>query len=169
MPSFITLFTVLLISAYVEAHPVSGIESYASDARQLVRVNDNGEVSTQYGYPLWLDGADSAPWKTTDDAHPVMPDTGVTRHYDFTLSREWLAPDGVFRDMFSINGQFPGPLIEANWGDMIEVVVHNNITGPQEPTSLHWHGLLQRETPWADGALGVSQSSDRRVSTRLGI
>lgn len=27
----------------------------------------------------------------------------------------------------------------------------NNITGPEEGTALHWHGILQKETPWFDG------------------
>jgi len=59
--------------------------------------------------------------------------------------------------MILINNQFPAPTIEANWGDNIEVTVRNNITGPQEGTSLHWHGLLQKETPWMDGVPSISQ------------
>lgn len=56
-----------------------------------------------------------------------------------------------------VNGQFPGPVIEANWGDWIEVVLRNNITNPPEGTALHWHGLLQKETPWYDGVPAVTQ------------
>ena len=56
-----------------------------------------------------------------------------------------------------INGQFPGPTIEANWGDTIQVTVENRIIGPEEGTSLHWHGLLQKETPWYDGVPAVQQ------------
>ncbi|OKL62274.1 hypothetical protein UA08_02861 [Talaromyces atroroseus] len=57
-----------------------------------------------------------------------------------------------------INGQFPGPLIEADWGDTISVTVANNIdTDTAEGMTLHWHGLLQRKTPWMDGVPGVSQ------------
>jgi FtsP/CotA-like multicopper oxidase with cupredoxin domain len=54
-----------------------------------------------------------------------------------------------------INGAFPGPTIEANWGDWIEVIVHNDL--PDEGTSLHWHGLLQTQTPWFDGVPSVQQ------------
>ena len=39
-----------------------------------------------------------------------------------------LAPDGVSRQMIVINGQFPGPLIEANEGDTIIVNVQNDLT-----------------------------------------
>jgi FtsP/CotA-like multicopper oxidase with cupredoxin domain len=45
--------------------------------------------------------------------------------------------------MLVINGAFPGPTLEANWGDMFQITVHNNLP---EGTSLHWHGLLQQNT-----------------------
>lgn len=54
-----------------------------------------------------------------------------------------------------MNGAFPGPTIEANWGDYIEVTVHNAL--PNEGTSIHWHGLLQHETPYYDGVPGTQQ------------
>ena len=61
------------------------------------------------------------------------------------------------KDVLLINGQFPGPTIEANWGDTITVTVNNAITDPEEGTALHWHGLLQTGTPWEDGVPAVSQ------------
>jgi len=33
---------------------------------------------------------------------------GVVRHYNFTVSREVLAPDGYQKGVILINGQFPG-------------------------------------------------------------
>jgi FtsP/CotA-like multicopper oxidase with cupredoxin domain len=48
-----------------------------------------------------------------------------------------------------------GPTIEANWGDWIEVTVTNNIEN--EGTSIHWHGLLQTNSPWMDGVPGNTQ------------
>jgi len=85
----------------------------------------------------------------------------VIRAYDFTVKREQKAPDGYLKNVLIINGQFPGPLIEANWyepfltvitvqvwyyfrGDTIQVTVHNQITGPEEGVALHWHGILQK-------------------------
>ncbi|KAL8627715.1 hypothetical protein Q9189_006582 [Teloschistes chrysophthalmus] len=82
---------------------------------------------------------------------------GVFRNYDFTLKRGFIAPDGVNKSVILINGQFPGvsremvsilqrlltavqPTLEANWGDMFQITVHNQITGPEEGTALHWHG-----------------------------
>lgn len=46
---------------------------------------------------------------------PTMPDTGVTRTYDFHLAYQTIAPDGIPRSGLVINGQYPGPLVEANW------------------------------------------------------
>lgn len=81
----------------------------------------------------------------------------MTRNYDFTISRGVLAPDGYQRDVLLVNGAFPGPTIEANWGDKIVITVHNNITDPEEGTTVHWHGFLQTDTPWQDGIPGVTQ------------
>lgn len=60
-------------------------------------------------------------------------------------------------------GQFPGPTIEANWGDWFEITVNNNL---DEGTSIHWHGLLQKLSPWMDGVPGISQSPVRKASTK---
>ncbi|CZS91847.1 related to laccase precursor [Rhynchosporium agropyri] len=85
------------------------------------------------------------------------PNTGVIRTYDFTVTRGQIAPDGYMQNVILVNGQFPGPQIEANWGDVIQVTIHNKITGPEEGTAFHWHGMLQKETPWYDGVPGVQQ------------
>ena len=47
--------------------------------------------------------------------------------YDLSVERATLAPDGVEREMLVFNGQFPGPVIEADWGDWIQVRVTNNL------------------------------------------
>jgi FtsP/CotA-like multicopper oxidase with cupredoxin domain len=74
----------------------------------------------------------------------------VQRSYD------WI--DGFNKSVIYINGQFPGPMIEANWGDTISVTVENLIeTDIAEGLSLHWHGLRQANSQWADGVPGVSQ------------
>ena len=45
--------------------------------------------------------------------------------------------------MVVVNQQYPGPTMEANWGDWWEITVQNNL---DEGTSIHWHGLLQVNT-----------------------
>ncbi|EXJ66009.1 uncharacterized protein A1O5_10986 [Cladophialophora psammophila CBS 110553] len=119
------------------------------DAPYLPRFLENNPLPHKY------------PWgkASVNETNPYVevPNTGFIRSYHFVLSRGWVAPDGVQNWGVLINGQFPGPLIEANWGDTIQVTVENKITGPEEGTSLHWHGLLQKETPWFDGVPSVSQ------------
>ncbi|ELR04443.1 hypothetical protein GMDG_06756 [Pseudogymnoascus destructans 20631-21] len=103
---------------------------------------------------------DGFPWKlcSANNTDPKdAPNTGVTRYYDFTIKRGKAAPDGYEKEVILINGEFPAPTIEANWGDWIEVKVKNEITGPEEGTSLHWHGLFQKETPWYDGVPSITQ------------
>ena len=101
------------------------------------------------------------PWggatAATTNPYEWSPTTGVIRRYDLTISRGYLAPDGVNKSVLLINGQFPAPKLEANWGDTFEIRVNNKITGPEEGTALHWHGLLQRDTPWFDGVPSVQQ------------
>ncbi|KAI7717496.1 laccase-like multicopper oxidase, partial [Hortaea werneckii] len=109
-------------------------------------------------------GGSPRPWGNRDakNCNPydvnAIPNTGVTRQYDWTVTNTTLAPDGVELPLLVVNGQFPGPTIEANWGDWIEVTVHNQLTGEyEEGTSIHWHGFLQTGTPYYDGTPGISQ------------
>ncbi len=55
-------------------------------------------------------------------------------------------------DAWGFNGTVPGPLMEANEGDRVRGVFHNNLP---EMTAIHWHGF---EVPMEmDGSLGVGQ------------
>ena len=76
------------------------------------------------------------------------------REYWWIIQDTEFNPDGVYRPMLLINGQFPGPLIECNEGDTIIVHVHNLGINA---TSFHWHGIYQNGTNWMDGTVGVTQ------------
>ncbi|XP_027352757.1 laccase-7-like [Abrus precatorius] len=54
----------------------------------------------------------------------------------------------------AVNGQFPGPTINVNEGDT--VIVHVLNEGPYNIT-IHWHGLFQFLSAWADGPEYVTQ------------
>ena len=45
---------------------------------------------------------------------------------------------GAWMNVWGFNGSMPGPVIEANQGDRVRIIVTNNLP---EPTSMHWHGL----------------------------
>ncbi|QIX01866.1 hypothetical protein AMS68_007383 [Peltaster fructicola] len=87
--------------------------------------------------------------------YEVAPKTCRTVEYNFTVSGAMIAPDGVERYAMLINGQFPGPLIEANWGDWIVVNYYNALT--DNGTSIHFHGMRQNYTNEADGATSSTQ------------
>ncbi|KAJ5418698.1 uncharacterized protein N7487_002248 [Penicillium crustosum] len=84
----------------------------------------------------------------------VSHSNAILRTYNLTVHNDVKAPDGVSREVFLINGQLPGPLIEADEGDDLEIFVKNDL--PVD-TSLHWHGILQRGSPDMDGVPGVTQ------------
>lgn len=153
--------------------PVSSIQPTWSPPADPITLDEQGGESTwgtlkQKTFPRWLDDSngkpyEEAPWgdRTTKNSDATVkedvPTTNVTRYYEWTVTRTQLSPDGVLRDMIVVNNAFPGPAIEANWGDWIEVTVHNAITGPEEGTAMHWHGMLQRGSQWEDGTPGISQ------------
>ncbi|KAH0353669.1 laccase precursor, partial [Aureobasidium melanogenum] len=94
-----------------------------------------------------------------DDSYAVTPKTCNTVEYSLDLTECEVAPDGVSRKALCINGQFPGPLLEASWGD--EVVVHVTNSMTRNGTSIHWHGIRQNYTNEMDGVVGVTQCALR--------
>lgn len=75
--------------------------------------------------------------------------------FNLEVTEQSYAPDGHKRNMLLVNGQFPGPTIEANWGDTIQVTVKNSIKG--NGTSIHWHGMRQYKTNSQDGTNGITE------------
>ncbi|KAL4556278.1 hypothetical protein LXL04_038925 [Taraxacum kok-saghyz] len=66
------------------------------------------------------------------------------------------APDCIEKDhIIGINGRFPGPPINARVGDNVVVYLTNKLH--DEGVVIHWHGIRQLETPWADGTASISQ------------
>lgn len=68
---------------------------------------------------------------------------------------EILTVDGVYKLLFAINGELPGPPIVVYEGQTIEVSVKNGLSN--EAFTIHWHGMIQKNTPWMDGASMVTQ------------
>ncbi|GLJ16993.1 hypothetical protein SUGI_0293920 [Cryptomeria japonica] len=54
----------------------------------------------------------------------------------------------------TVNGQFPGPTIEVHEGDNLVVEVHNNVS---YDVTIHWHGVKQLKSCWADGPAYITQ------------
>ncbi|KAL2055956.1 hypothetical protein ABVK25_003598 [Lepraria finkii] len=83
--------------------------------------------------------------------------------YDIHTDYESVFPQGIHREYWLnvtdkakvLNGSYPGPLIEACWGDDITVHVTNYVK--TNGSTIHWHGLRQFHTNEADGVNGVTQ------------
>ncbi|KAJ4300009.1 hypothetical protein N0V90_005257 [Kalmusia sp. IMI 367209] len=83
-----------------------------------------------------------------EDDFPV----GITRTFNLEISEKTVSPDGFPKVAQVVNGQFPGPLIEACWGDTIVVNVKNTIKN--NGTTVHFHGLRMFHENAFDGANG---------------
>ncbi|KAJ1259631.1 hypothetical protein BS78_10G170400 [Paspalum vaginatum] len=96
-------------------------------------------------------------------AHPVAaarspaaaPVTPAPTTHKWNVEYIMWAPDCKQRVMVGINGMFPGPNITAKAGDEIVVEVTNHLH--TEGVVIHWHGIRQIGTPWADGTASISQ------------
>lgn len=61
----------------------------------------------------------------------VVTDVPQIREFYWNITAATGSPDGYARQIFAVNNQFPGPLIEANEGDTIVVHVENLLELPQ--------------------------------------
>ena len=61
----------------------------------------------------------------------------------------------TYRAYIGVNGLVPGPTLIVYEGQAMIVLVENRLIS--ETTSIHWHGMDMRNTPWMDGALLISQ------------
>ncbi|KAK3388473.1 multicopper oxidase-domain-containing protein [Sordaria brevicollis] len=87
---------------------------------------------------------------------------GIQRHYHVNIAKHTIAPDGNPKEARLFNGTYPGPLIEACWGDTVIVHVTNNLD--DEGSVIHWHGLRQYYNNDQDG-VGMTQCPIARGST----
>ncbi|KAG1735550.1 laccase [Suillus lakei] len=76
-----------------------------------------------------------------------------------TIGNNVIAPDGFERSATLVNGIFPGPLITAQKGDNFAIEVVNELEDETmfRSTSVHWHGIYQNGTNYADGTSFVTQ------------
>ncbi|KAG2311219.1 hypothetical protein Bca52824_022776 [Brassica carinata] len=81
--------------------------------------------------------------------------SAAVRQYDWEVEYKFGWPDCKEGMVMAINGQFPGPTIHALAGDTIVVHLTNKLA--TEGLVIHWHGIRQLGSPWADGAAGVTQ------------
>ena len=92
----------------------------------------------------------------TDYENEALAPVGITRKYFLNLTDATIAPDGTPNTAAKLfNGTYPGPWIQACWGDTIEVEVLNSMK--DNGTTIHWHGIRQLNTVAMDGVNAVTQ------------
>ncbi|ETN46174.1 uncharacterized protein HMPREF1541_00358 [Cyphellophora europaea CBS 101466] len=77
-----------------------------------------------------------------------------TVKFEIDLTWEDVSPIGDSKKGILVNGTSPGPALKASVGDTVEFLVHNNL---ETETTIHFHGITQAKTPWADGVPGLTQ------------
>ncbi|KAG5762735.1 hypothetical protein H9Q72_009171 [Fusarium xylarioides] len=103
----------------------------------------------------WLKGPYEQNFTINTDYENFWP-IGITREYHLNVTDQSINGDGVDNPFGKVfNGKYPGPWIQACWGDLIKVTVHNHLK--YNGTTIHWHGLRQLETFEMDGVNGVTQ------------
>src|SRR5690554_740705 len=79
-----------------------------------------------------------------------FPAFAAVTEYTLVIDRQPVNLTGKTVERITINGSIPGPIMEFTEGD--EAVIHV-INKLDEPTSVHWHGLLL--SPEMDGVPGL--------------
>ena len=74
---------------------------------------------------------------------------------DTSCTSAFTADGATYRDVIAVNGQMPGPTLIVYHNQAVVVNVENRLN--IDSITLHWHGLLQHNTPWMDGMEHVSQ------------
>ncbi|XP_057847991.2 laccase-12-like [Cryptomeria japonica] len=74
--------------------------------------------------------------------------------HNFTIGTQSVTRVCNTQTLVTVNGQYPGPSITVHEGDNLVVHVQNN--APYNVT-LHWHGVRQMRSCWADGPAYVTQ------------
>ncbi len=65
----------------------------------------------------------------------------AVRYYEWRVDYAFVSLDCVEKLAMAINGQVPGPRIDAVEGDTVVVKLTNNL--PTEGVVIHWHGIRQ--------------------------
>ncbi|KAK6261439.1 hypothetical protein QUC31_007255 [Theobroma cacao] len=78
----------------------------------------------------------------------------TTRRFEFNVEWKKVTRLCHTKQLLTVNGEYPGPTIAVREGDNVEVKVSNGIA---KNTTIHWHGIRQFRTGWADGPAYITQ------------
>ncbi|KAK3206468.1 hypothetical protein Dsin_020514 [Dipteronia sinensis] len=78
----------------------------------------------------------------------------MVRHYKFNVVLKNTSRLCSTKPIVTVNGKFPGPTIVAREDDTVLIKVVNHV---KYNVSIHWHGIRQLRTGWADGPAYITQ------------
>ncbi|XP_065878764.1 laccase-4-like [Euphorbia lathyris] len=78
----------------------------------------------------------------------------MVRHYKFNVVMKKTNRLCSSKSIVTVNGKFPGPTIVAREDDTLLIKVVNHVS---YNVSIHWHGVKQLRTGWADGPAYITQ------------
>ncbi|ESQ27558.1 hypothetical protein EUTSA_v10018365mg [Eutrema salsugineum] len=73
--------------------------------------------------------------------------------YEWVVSYSQRSVLGANKQIIVINDMFPGPILSATAGDIVNVNIFNHLT---EPFLMTWNGLQMRKNSWQDGVRGTN-------------
>ncbi|KAI4318259.1 hypothetical protein L6164_026048 [Bauhinia variegata] len=88
--------------------------------------------------------------------------TPFTRHYKFDIKLQKVTRLCQTKSIVTVNGQFPGPRIIAREDERLVIKVVNHV---QHNITIHWHGVRQLRSGWADGPAYITQCPIQRGQT----
>ncbi|KAM5556770.1 laccase-12 [Rosa sericea] len=77
-----------------------------------------------------------------------------THNHEFVIQATPVKRLCKTHNSITVNGQLPGPTLEVNNGDTLVIKVTNKA---RYNVTIHWHGIRQMRTGWADGPEFVTQ------------
>ncbi|OIS97985.1 laccase-17 [Nicotiana attenuata] len=83
-----------------------------------------------------------------------QPAQAITRHYEFNITMANVTRLCHTNSIVTVNGKFPGPRIVTREGDRLLIKVNNHVPNN---ISIHWHGVRQLRSGWADGPAYITQ------------
>lgn len=114
------------------------------------------QCSTADNRRCWLRHLYGGEYSVSTDYEKWAP-KGIVREYWLTVGPGEIHADGQpFYEAKLVNNTYPGPWIQACWGD--QVIVHVTVDeGFHNGTAIHWHGIRQNHTMHMDGVPGITQ------------
>ncbi|XP_043702182.1 laccase-4-like isoform X2 [Telopea speciosissima] len=79
---------------------------------------------------------------------------GRVRHYKFNVVMKNTTRLCSTKPIVTVNGRFPGPNLYAREDDNVLIKVVNHV---KYNITIHWHGVRQLRTGWADGPAYITQ------------